>query len=169
MKSIFRHILEKPSTCIECDETFPTSYGLSRHVLTHTGESPYQCIYCDKDFLYKSELSRHIVTHTGDNPYNHTDFDNALSEIANITKRLEIYDRNNSYKCSFCKKEFLQNCDIEKHMKDYCEKKNVRPMQQAKCKKKRALETPKVQFISYSNIRAISSRGGGLLSPSASS
>ena len=60
-------------------------------------------------FLYKSELSRHIVTHTGDNPYNHTDFDNALSEIANITKQLEIYARNDSYNCSFCNNDFLQS------------------------------------------------------------
>ncbi|XP_072018931.1 zinc finger Y-chromosomal protein-like [Amphiura filiformis] len=106
-----------PFQCRYCPQVFATNEYLIIHERIHTKEKPqYQCEYCEQSFDWKSRYNRHMKVHT-EKPHKCSMCLRRFVTIEDRTKH-EGTHRKRNYACQFCGKLFLQNGQLNLHLKN---------------------------------------------------
>ncbi|XP_048203122.1 histone-lysine N-methyltransferase MECOM isoform X9 [Perognathus longimembris pacificus] len=103
--------------CKECDQAFPDSQSLEKHMLSHTEEREYKCDQCPKAFNWKSNLIRHQMSHDSGKHY---ECENCAKQVFTDPSNLQRHIRSQhvgarAHACPECGKTFATSSGLKQH------------------------------------------------------
>ncbi|KAM5209370.1 uncharacterized protein RBU33_009530 isoform 1-T3 [Hipposideros larvatus] len=110
-----RHIVEKTSKCVECDQSLNQSLNLTKHDSVHILEEPHKCNPCWRDFSRSPRRKRRKKIHTGQKPYKCEQCDKAFIQRAHLIVHERIHTGEKPYKCEHCGKAFNWRSSLTSH------------------------------------------------------
>ena len=115
--SRYRHTLERPHKCPECDYSSVELSKLKRHIRCHTGERPYQCSHCTYASPDTFKLKRHMRIHTGEKPYK-CDICHARFTQSNSLKAHRMIHTGDKpvFQCELCPTTCGRKTDLRLHV-----------------------------------------------------
>ncbi|GAB0087909.1 hypothetical protein DMENIID0001_022740 [Sergentomyia squamirostris] len=117
---------KKKTICEVCGKEFANKSRLEHHMTSHMDGKPHQCPHCEKCFKWTFALSRHLKLHE------QSDDEVKLfkCQICGKTYKFErylkfhiknIHEKQNEYKCKWCKKSFISQAELLAHWKTHNE------------------------------------------------
>lgn len=110
------HTHEKPFICRHCNESFPNPHDLIAHVKATIGKMQFKCSKCGKSFTFSSYAKERMRPCSSEKPSSCSECGLKFSYSEYIRKYIAAQTEK-PYKCSVCKKIFLEKQPLEKHMK----------------------------------------------------
>ncbi|KAK7067430.1 Snai2p [Halocaridina rubra] len=136
-------------SCAECNKTYSTYSGLSKHKQFHcaalgtksfackhcekvytslgalkmhirTHTLPCKCPLCGKAFSRPWLLQGHIRTHTGEKPFQCPQCDRCFADRSNLRAHLQTHADIKKYACNTCHKTFSRMSLLNKHAEVAC-------------------------------------------------
>lgn len=112
LKSHFKDI-----KCDRCDLMFVNESQLKVHYVVHTGIRQHKCDHCGKDFLHKNNLTQHLKIHRTERDYA-CEF---CGKLFTYKEGMKAHIRNHHlrdspYKCTRCRRKFVDNASLERHI-----------------------------------------------------
>ena len=85
----------------------------------------YTCLKCNIKFNQKIDYTRHINRKTPCNKNKENQIDGSPHELSKVPHKLSQLEENekDSYICLYCKNEFSNKYNLERHIKLYCKTK----------------------------------------------
>ncbi|XP_013785819.1 protein snail homolog Sna-like [Limulus polyphemus] len=135
--------------CLECDKSYSTLSGLSKHRQFHcesTTKKSFSCKHCDKVYVSLGALKMHIRTHTlpctctlcgkafsrpwllqghirthtGEKPFSCPHCTRAFADRSNLRAHLQTHSDVKKYRCKACNKTFSRMSLLVKHEEGVC-------------------------------------------------
>ncbi|XP_066952038.1 protein snail-like [Macrobrachium rosenbergii] len=145
-------------SCTECNKSYSTYSGLSKHKQFHcsalgaksfgckhcdkvytslgalkmhirTHTLPCKCPLCGKAFSRPWLLQGHIRTHTGEKPFQCPQCDRCFADRSNLRAHLQTHADIKKYACGTCHKTFSRMSLLNKHTEAACPAMQRRPVQ----------------------------------------
>ncbi|XP_037779840.1 zinc finger protein SNAI2-like [Penaeus monodon] len=140
---------ESRYSCTECNKSYSTYSGLSKHKQFHcaalgaksfgckhcdkvytslgalkmhirTHTLPCKCHLCGKAFSRPWLLQGHIRTHTGEKPFQCSQCDRCFADRSNLRAHLQTHAHVKKYACATCHKTFSRMSLLNKHTEAAC-------------------------------------------------
>ena len=114
----YKHTLDKPNKCTECNYISVEVSHMNRHMKIHTGEKPFQCQDCSYACSVGINLKRHELTHSGVKPFK-CDICGSLFTLTNSLKEHQAKHVGDgpTNKCSLCPQLLGRKRDVIIHTK----------------------------------------------------
>ncbi|XP_053561657.1 zinc finger protein 436-like [Bombina bombina] len=110
--------------CGICNEIFPGTKELRKHLTSHTGEQRYICKDCGRLFSCNYFLVRHQRTHTGEQPYQCKVCQRAFSQKTSLVIHLRIHTGDRPYPCQLCDRKFCSRSSMVRHHRSHKEQRS---------------------------------------------
>ncbi|XP_013784027.2 protein snail homolog Sna-like [Limulus polyphemus] len=143
------HLENSRYQCSECNKSYSTHSGLSKHRQFHcdaadkksfsckhcdkvyvslgalkmhirTHTLPCKCTLCGKAFSRPWLLQGHIRTHTGEKPFSCPHCNRAFADRSNLRAHLQTHSDVKKYRCKSCNKTFSRMSLLVKHEEGVC-------------------------------------------------
>ncbi|XP_012871702.1 PREDICTED: MDS1 and EVI1 complex locus protein EVI1 isoform X8 [Dipodomys ordii] len=102
--------------CKECDQAFPDSQSLEKHMLSHTEEREYKCDQCPKAFNWKSNLIRHQMSHDSGKHYECENCAKVFTDPSNLQRHIRSQHVGaRAHACPECGKTFATSSGLKQH------------------------------------------------------
>lgn len=127
----------QPLDCIFCRKQNSTKKKYENHLRRHTQEKPLLCKFCPEEFLLEKNLKCHqMKIHKFGRARSFSCGLCAKAFYSNheLYLHLRTHTLEKVYKCSFCRKEFGAQCNLNTHKKRV--HLNIRPVQCDICEKR---------------------------------
>lgn len=135
--------------CSDCNKSYSTYSGLSKHKLMHCStqaKKSFSCKYCEKVYVSLGALKMHIRTHTlpckcklcgkafsrpwllqghirthtGEKPFSCPHCSRAFADRSNLRAHLQTHSEVKKYRCKTCSKTFSRMSLLLKHEDGGC-------------------------------------------------
>lgn len=107
------HAFGKPFVCWNCNESFSNPRDLVAHVKSDIGKMPIKCSKCGKGFTISSYAKERMTP--SEKPNNCPECGERYP-YSEYIKNFIADQTEKPYKCSMCKKTFLEKQPLEEHM-----------------------------------------------------
>lgn len=112
------HCIDKTFQCEFCDKVYNSLGAMKMHVRTHT--LPCKCHLCGKSFSRPWLLQGHIRTHTGEKPFSCGECGRSFADRSNLRAHLQTHSDVKKYHCEQCSKSFSRMSLLIKHRNTSC-------------------------------------------------